>query len=887
MKSNYSFELIESENSVVITASQRLSRHIREEFNRSQFLQGKKVWSSLDVMPWNAWTSVLWSWLNEQWPQQQASLPYVLKDQQSLFLWQDIVEQSNWNDYLLQIPATAKKAWQAWQQYQEWQLKISESAAWDKDLRAFKDWSHSFAQQLEHNHWLDSSSSLNWLIEHFSVIKGLLPKHIYLAGFEQITPQQQQLFDLFAKNSTVQWLTRQKKASQPQVINFNNRREEFRFVIQQAKKALQTNFKQNPNYKFAIVVPELEQYKPLLERLLWQELTPSFVDDKTNEAIYDFSLGEPLSSQPVVITALNILKLLKGSVELSEVRQVLLSPYWGDTKESVTARAEIDLKFRSQHKQRLKLDDLIYWDSDGQLTELLGSLAELKKELADKRTLIEWMALLPKMLERASWPGYRVLSSREYQIHQTLLDSFNSLRDYQLVANKTIGFSQLLELIFRIVSEKQFHQEQPKAPIQVMGLLETLGLEFDQVWLTGATYQVLPTKPSPNPFIDKLLLKKHEMPGSSSQRELDYANQLLASLCLSSEQVSISYSLFEGDSELLPSPLLSRYQHQSIASDPLMTPIPLRSARTDEQLEFYEDEFGVALEQREIKGGTGFFKDQINCPFKAYLSYRLDVKAFDEVEQGLNAMERGQIVHKALEFFWRQQDSSEILKGKNDEDLSRLIEPSLTQALEEFKPHFYYLQIDDFFINEKSRLLQQLTKSLVIDAKRLPFTPLHHEQRQTIEVAELIFNLQVDRIDQVDDGLLIIDYKTGSPTRQALLTEPPEEPQLALYAINQKQDTIAGVSFFNINAKEVRYQGLADTIENLALNKRSAIKTPVSDLITNWQLQLKAVGEEIKQGKAIVNPRSCDYCDFSAVCRINQRQKELVSDTSAEEVYHD
>ncbi|WP_251357957.1 PD-(D/E)XK nuclease family protein [Kangiella sp. TOML190] len=875
MKSSYPLNQIDPKNSVIITGSQRLSRHLREEFNKQQNRDGKSVWHSLQVMPWGAWTNLLWQWLAEQRSPTSEPLPYVLSEQQAQHLWQEIVEQSSWNSFLLQIPATSKKAWQAWQQYEQWQLSINPAAAWDKDLRAFIEWSNSFSQKLADNHWLDAAASVNLLSQQFDSIAEFLPDKIYLAGFEQITPQQQELFDLMSQSSAVEWLKSSSPPTKPSIIKFNNAREEFRHVILDAKAAVLEHSTSNPDYKYAIVVPELEQHKPLLERLLWQELTPCFKpEDSPIEGIYDFSLGEPLAKHSLVATATNLLKLVNGSVERDTMRRLLMSPYWGNDSKITRDKAKIEVAIRASSKPRFSLKDIAQYDPEGNLSELIDDVSNAIKLTKQSKSIAEWMSLIPKILATAQWPGHRELSSREYQIQQSLLESFNGLKSHQLFYRDAISFSKLLELLLVVIAEKQFHQEQPKAPIQIMGLLETVGLEFDKVWLTGATYQVLPSKANPNPFIEKSLLKQHQMPGCSAQRELDYAQQLFTSVLSASPQVTVSYPLFEGESELLPSPLLSQYRHQAATADTSLIPTPLRQL-SNLQLDEYQDEQGIELTDKQIKGGTGFFKDQINCPFKAYLSYRLRAKAFEEAEEGLNALERGQIVHKVLERFWKAQASSEILQDKTQQQLLEVILPYLEQVLIEFKQSLYFLQIDSFFANEKHRLLQQLTQALMVDARRLPFTPLHHEQTQSIEVAELIFNLQVDRIDQVEDGLLIIDYKTGNPQRKALLSEPPEEPQLALYAINQKEQNVAGVSFFNINAKETRYQGIADTIENLALGKRSAIKTPMSSFIENWKLQLEAVAKGIKQGIAIVNPRTCDYCDFSSACRINQRRQIL------------
>lgn len=899
MQTGYRFESIDPENSIVITASQRLARHLREEYNRWQAAQGKTVWPTLQVMPWGAFTATLWELLNEQLKSSSSEkLPHLLSDQQSQFIWQDIIERSEWNDFLLNINATSSKAWQAWQQYQQWQLDITQSLTWDKDTQAFKDWAHQFARRLEDNHWIDSASSIKLLLELMPQHQLPLARKIFTAGFEQITPQQQKLFDRLSQISKLEVLNSSNKTVTPQVLSFNSTREEFKAAIHQAKNTVIEALKNHPDkpIRCAIVVPELEKHKALIERLLWQELTPSLEPEQQPVVgIYDISLGESLNKQPLVVTALNLLKFLNGSIEVQVLQQLLLSPYFGKQKASDTGydqllsdRARLEKFLRKSHKQRYAISELSDLAQQAKITsssfaDLIESLSSAQQLVKTKLTLADWVKRLTSILDAAEWPGMRTLQSREYQVQQTLYDCFNQLRQFQVFYPEVISFSSLLELLSQLIAEKQFHQELPKAPIQVMGLLETLGLEFDQLWLTGATYQVLPAQPNPNPFIDKQTLKQHQMPGSSAQREYEYAQQLFNSLLASSHNVTVSYPRFDGSSELLPSPFITEFPQQTIPASASLAPgfinqIIDNSSR-EQSVENYQDTHGQPLAEGVVKGGTGFFRDQINCPFKAYMSYRLKVKEFEEVEQGLNAMERGSLVHSVLEAFWKEHDSNEILTDKSESQLSSLIEPYLASVLDEYREQFYYLQLADFADNEFQRLLKQLVQALKIDAKRLPFTSLPPEQDQSITIEGLTFNLKVDRIDEVEDGLLIIDYKTGTPTRAKLYPRDkelaPEEPQLALYAINQGDKPIAGVSFFNINAKEVRYQGVADTIENLALDKRSAIKEPMSDIIERWQLQMSEVARDIKAGTAVVDPRNCDYCDFASACRINQRKSQV------------
>jgi len=54
------------------------------------------------------------------------------------------------------------------------------------------------------------------------------------------------------------------------------------------------------------------------------------------------------------------------------------------------------------------------------------------------------------------------------------------------------------------------------------------------------------------------------------------------------------------------------------------------------------------------RGGSALFKNQAACPFRAFAAHRLDAYPLDEPVAGLDAAERGSILHAALEFIWRE-----------------------------------------------------------------------------------------------------------------------------------------------------------------------------------------------------------------------------------------
>lgn len=914
MKSNYPFSQIDSENSVIITASQRLARHLRQSYNQYQLSQGKKVWPSLKVMPWGAWQERCWQALKEQ---QQA--PIVLNGLQVDYLWQQIVEKSEYNNYLLQTSATAKKAQQAWLQLQQWQLELKQEQVWDLDHKAFYRWQNNYKEKLAANNWLDSASSVNYLNQHLEKIASAFPANIYLAGFKQQTPQQKTHFSLLSEHTKTETFAIQNN-EKPKLSfkSYDNVSDELVAIVASAKEHLISSLrdassvsKQNQNKQLAIVIPDLEKHKSLLENILWQELDPNqFRKNKSHvgklEATYDISLGEPLAKQPMVYTALLLLKLLHQRLDKSELQWLLLSPYFSVETEDQQMQFRLEKSLKSNPKEYWLFENIQELLGHNKETEpLADKLKQAKEQVSQKLTIRDWMQQLPLLLNSMAWAERVVIESFEHQVQQTFFDSIKQLQQFHLLFNHRLSFDKVLELLNKIVESKDFHQERPKAPIQIMGLLESVGLEFDKVWLSGANNQTLPQPANPNPFLPQALLRQFEMPGNSNAREWRYSQKIFSSLQAGTKSLEASYSRKEGDAEILPSPLLTNsLQIAELAISDVPACHSKAASFVAKLLDCsyqksYQDEVGQALSSdampkkgADIKGGTGFFKAQINCPFQAYAKYRLSAYEFEEVEEGLSPIERGNIVHQVLEEFWKKYKHSHILrddegKPKTEEQLLKILKPIVHKVLKDNQEDIFFLRIERFASIEEGRLSKLILKVLQLDQKRPAFSNVESESLQKISISGLNFKMKIDRMDSVAElntnvpeaGKMIIDYKTGKPTKASLTCSPPSEPQLPLYAISQKV-AVEGIAFLSIHSEATRYIGLADEPANINAKKTDNI--PMVDYIARWKEELEQVADDIKQGIARVEPRNCNYCDYKTFCRINER--ELSATVTAKEL---
>jgi inactivated superfamily I helicase len=139
--------------------------------------------------------------------------------------------------------------------------------------------------------------------------------------------------------------------------------------------------------------------------------------------------------------------------------------------------------------------------------------------LFSQKTPAEWARHFSEVLKAAGFPGERALDSDEFQAQAKWHEALGDLSKLDRVS-KEIPFSEALQSLHRICADTLFQPETPDTPIQVLGLLESVGVEFDHLWVTGLTDDAWPLKSSPNPFLPLALQRKAGIPEASAETSL-------------------------------------------------------------------------------------------------------------------------------------------------------------------------------------------------------------------------------------------------------------------------------------------------------------------------------------------------------------------------------
>jgi ATP-dependent helicase/nuclease subunit B len=291
------------------------------------------------------------------------------------------------------------------------------------------------------------------------------------------------------------------------------------------------------------------------------------------------------------------------------------------------------------------------------------------------------------------------------------------------------------------------------------------------------------------------------------------------------------------------------------------------------RLERVADGKATPLATKKPKGGTRILVDQAACPFRAFARHRLGAEALEAPVEGLDARDRGTLLHALMRELWTELKRSEALAG----DCAAAIERAAAAAIREAGVE------EPFASLERRRLAKLASDWLAIERQRPPFEVVALEAKRTLVVAGLELSGRIDRMDRLaSGGHAVIDYKGGRTTPQEWIGERPDDPQVPLYALNC--DDVSAAAFAKLKTGEMRYMGFSRAKD--AIPKVQQAKSWDS-LVAGWKTELEALGAGFAAGEARVDPKkhldTCRRCDLQPLCRVYERVNALEEEGEGDE----
>jgi probable DNA repair protein len=373
-----------------------------------------------------------------------------------------------------------------------------------------------------------------------------------------------------------------------------------------------------------------------------------------------------------------------------------------------------------------------------------------------------------------------------------------------------------------------------------------------------------------------------------------FAEAIHRRLLASAQTVVFSSAQKDGERMLRLSPLLHGLP-VSTASYPLFSTLA-ESLAVDapKNLHFLDDAHAPEIEEGEhVSGGTGLLKAQAICPAWAFYQYRLHARALKSPVNGLDAMERGTLVHSVLERFWVDRTLHDLLTMSAG-TLEAAVSEAAEQALAAFNAE-RDASLSEAFISLERGRLTKLTLAWLqdVEMKRpMDFTVTSREEEKKVPIEGITIRLVVDRIDTLEDGrLVLLDYKTGLNNdyrnwADARITEP----QLPIYAAFVLSDQeVAAVCYAQVRIDKNTFKGIvhdADRVQGaVALSDAKGRKIfPEADfpdwssVLRHWRTSIERIARELKSGEASIrfaDEKQLAYCEVLPLLRLPERQLQF------------
>ncbi|PXW17710.1 PD-(D/E)XK nuclease superfamily protein [Chryseobacterium sp. CBTAP 102] len=495
--------------------------------------------------------------------------------------------------------------------------------------------------------------------------------------------------------------------------------------------------------------------------LLDENLLPASLDVMHDVDNLNITMGFPLKNLSFS-NAVKRLFYLQKQLEKNK-----LSYYYRDVfpiLEELPKSVE-DEQIINDFKAKIEERNIVYI-SRKLLHELLGGLSYYG--LLQKATGTNgYLDMLIGFCQQVKWLE---IDDIQYENVSHFENAFRIIKNQLTPYNIEIKMETLEILINQhINSESIDFQGEPLRGLQIMGLLETRLLNFENVILLSVNEGKLPLGNSQNTYIPFDIRRFFDL-HTFLENDSIYAYHFYR-LIQDAKNVHLLYNaLSSGVNTGEKSRFITQIEMESShdiehliienSSEPITTkPIEIAKTHIVQQ----------RLQKWKEKVSASHLTSYLYNPIDFYLSKILNTSETDEIEEELSIKNYGNLVHYSL------QEVYEVLKGKvlKESDLKnsvKAIDEYINTAIEKLKhqPEFYekgmnYIhkaiakKVIENVLNHDLELIKQGNKLEIIDIERR-FENIDFPLEGNDKISFFGF---IDRIDRLNGTLRIIDYKTA------------------------------------------------------------------------------------------------------------------------------
>jgi CRISPR/Cas system-associated exonuclease Cas4 (RecB family) len=476
--------------------------------------------------------------------------------------------------------------------------------------------------------------------------------------------------------------------------------------------------------------------------------------------------------------------------------------------------------------------------------------------------------------------------SMEYLYHYAIL--FNRLLALNTEYQPDIDLKGLIALYRRVVSATKlpFYGE-PLKGVQVMGMLETRNLDFEQVILLNVNEDIIPSGKTHNSFIPYDIRREYGLPTYHDNQAV-YAYHFYHLL----QHAKKIYLLYNTEPGKNAGGDKSRFIGQLLQEMPVKNPaikitekvLHLFPSTVDQQriISIDKDEkIRAGIETLLTEKGLSASKLNawLQCKLRFYFENIERLKESEEVEETMEAGTFGNAIHATL-FSLYEPWLGKAIGQDAIKDMNSRIDETGMQCFAEALP-------DGDLLHGKNHLLVQTGLSLIRkllkienqrlrqDEKKDARVIIALEQKYTIESNGVKFTGIIDRIDKSGTHVEVLDYKTGNVDPAGLKYSSTDD-----FTLKKGTDKLFQLMFYLfLLEKTGHFKGFSMQAGIIPLKKLKP--GTIFAGLPQEEAQLKPVLADFEQYLATIiadlrdesipfsqtdNPDNCKYCSFVTIC---------------------
>jgi len=871
--------LIEAANAgyTVLAPTTELAASLFDAIERAHRNSGRDIWPTPRVRDFG-------SWLRERQIRHQfadSSALRCLTDIEERELWRRVVLEGESSQQFLEPAGAARAARHARRAMYDYDIPISAVAAYGtEESAALVTWNTRFMQLCRALRCIDAEQ-LPAAVGQLLASESRQAEPLSWIESPVWRPAARCFLQRHA-GAPLQPL-RAERPGVAQVLKAGSPSEE----LAAAARWAQVNLTENPGFRAWICVPDLTLRRAELVDAFDAAMVPArfSLQDAAEGAPYAVAGGTPLSNYAPVRAALAFLSVGVGAVSFEQFSALLRAPELSAEAAEASAAASLDLALRSRVPSEAGLEEwLALAESIGRASSI-GPVAALQRLRTASRALEEvrgnhpisrWVSLWVTAFEAGPWGLRHRWSSTEYQAAERFREVLVALATGdQLFGSQSRRLAE--GILRRAAHDTMFQVQTGVPPIQISGQLIDPWLAYSGMWITGCNEASWPPPPDPIPLLPVRLQAEYGVIFASLHSQLQFAEDLQQRWLARASSCVFSVADAGDGRPALPSPLLSAIATgpSSPPSSPILEPQPHWAALLEcaPVLERLIDEAAPPFGADERTRGVSTLRAQSRCAFRGFAETRLLTEPLERPMPGFNDRERGQLLHDALEYIWSEVHDSAALAALAVQagELADLLNHSARQAIEKLRrrrdPGARWRE------REQIRLHDLLGKWLMVESGREPFEVERLEQgSQTAHHAGLSFAVRIDRIDKLKDGArVLIDYKSGLAGAD-WRGERPDNPQLPVYALLERQALVA-VAYGRISAAKCEFVVESERGGIFGLRARKSKMEGMKSfpaLLGLWSQRIERLAREFAAGRAAVDPtlHACRTCHLHGLCRV-------------------